>query len=302
MREVHLKRLEELYGCLEERPGNPCGQCRECCTDGGANLHRVTELELDLIEERVGPVEDFRRYLARTGEFHLCPFYDEQARGCGIYAVRPFSCRIFGHYRSDATRLPEVCVFRGQERIFGSYFEEVPQARQLRELVRDYWPHRQQRVSLGQPTAPGPDADPLEQALWLQHQGHFDEALAQLESADLSRTPYFLYCLALILEGLGQFAPAQAALEEALEAAPEVGTLWFRLGCVRFSRGLDAVAAFDQACRFDPDNGRAWGFLGCAWLQKGCPSEAVEPLRRAVEMIPEEDAFARYLALATGSP
>lgn len=148
-REALFVALAELYSSLDDQlaggdQDNPCGECRECCTGSGLNKHNVTALEIDYIRRNEGAeaIQEFRRFLKRDGEVDVCPYFDEEIWGCGIYTSRPFSCRLFGHYRSEDSQLPQVCVFRGQEQIFSghSYYESVPQAVQLRTLVRRYWP------------------------------------------------------------------------------------------------------------------------------------------------------------------
>jgi tetratricopeptide (TPR) repeat protein len=309
-----FEQLEELYRKLQDAlpaaKGNPCGRCRECCTGSGLTAHNVTGLELDHIAARVGTdrLDVFLSFLARDGQVDLCPYFDEQIWGCGIYAHRPYSCRVFGHYRSDSTALPSVCVFAGQETIFGQtgYYTTVPLAQELRDLVRAYWPFRAHpfelasapAVSWSAPLAHAGDA--LDRALLLMGQGKLQEALLEFEAADLPSTPYVLYCLSLVFEGLGRFDDASAALRVAKDDAPECVPLWFRLGCNLFAAGRrsEAEEAFLRTLALDSEHALAEGFLGGYYLSLGRKSLAVEHLRKAYLLEPSMPSFARLLEQA----
>lgn len=305
-----LDALEELYVELEAQlpkgDGNPCGRCRECCTGRGLNAHNVTRLELDYIGDRVGTdgLVPFTHFLRRDGAVEVCPYFDDTAWGCGIYAHRPFSCRIFGHHRAEGTSLPAVCVFRGQEKIFGAadYYQAVPLAAQLRDLVRRYWPYRQDHFEAALeppasfvpfPTAPTA-ADALDRALHLMSQGRLQEALDEFEASDLPSTPYVLYCLSLVFEGLQRHADSITALTVALEQVPNCVPLWFRLACNRFSDGdhQGAEQAFLETVRLSPDHALAHGFLGGHYAALGRTEEALRHLRRA----PAQEPFCSLLA------
>lgn len=305
--------LADLYEALgAELPvsgaENACGTCRECCTGTGLNLHNVTSLELDFIEDRVGPTKlpSFRRFLQRDGEIAVCPFFDDESWGCGIYPFRPFSCRLFGHYRSQESRLPEVCVFRGQEQIFQTtaYYRAVPQAEALRALVRRYWPYQAARATeLRAPGGGGASSEPwgdaLEQALFWQAQGELTRALETLAESDLEQTPYVLYCLSLILEGLGLQSEAARALEEALQEAPDCAPLHFRLACNLYGCGRreDAVTHFERTLDLWPEKTEAWALLGAHHLQSGSSEKARSCLLRALELEPSNSTYEKMLAM-----
>ena len=313
LKEDLFRALAELFQALgSELPisgaDNPCGTCRECCTGTGLNLHNVTALELDFIESRVGPekLPSFRRFLKRDGEVEVCPYFDEESWGCGIYEVRPFSCRLFGHFRSQESRLPEVCVFRGQEEIFQttSYYQAVPQAEALRTLVRRYWPFQASRTiefstPVSDEASPEPWGDALEQALFWQARGELQKALETLAESDLEQTPYALYCLSLILEGLGLQADAVQALEEALLEAPDCAPLHFRLACNLYGCGGhdDAVIHFKRTLDLCPEKIEAWALLGAHYLRNGSSEEARTCLVRALELDPQNSTYERMLAM-----
>ncbi len=320
-----LQQLEALYQRLDARltsaTGNPCGSCRECCTGRGLSAHNVTAIELDLIGHRIGPekLEEFQRFLRRDGEVALCPYFDESSWGCGIYAQRPYSCRLFGHYRAENTAYPTACVFRGQEIVFDArdFFAAVPLAEELRELGRRYWPYLSSPLAAetllpsvlgGEPVSPFLDfaGDALDQALLKMQQGRLEEALALFEASDLPSTPYVLYCLSLVFEGLQRHQDALTALQVALEQAPDCVPLWFRKGCNAFalSRWVTAEQAFSHTLTLAPEHPLALGFSGGLALQRGDAKEALKRLEPACRLAPGNENFRawRELAVQESSP
>ena len=309
-KERFFKLLEELYGKLDEElrssknKENTCGTCRECCTGSGLSQHRVTSLEFEFVESRVGSesIQTFRKFTERDGQVELCPYFDEEIWGCGIYEHRPFSCRVFGHHRSEDTVLPEVCIFRGQESIFRNetYYESVPKASDLRSLVRRYWPYSNAPVSSSYENTELEDSlefqgDALDRALFLQSQGDLPQALEVLAVSDLEQTPYSLYCLSLILEGLKLHKDACRALEEALLEAPECSTLHFRLACNRFPNNQPELAAesLERVLCLEPDHVQAMALLAGYFLQNGKRTEARVRLEKAKLLDPEDPFVCR---------
>lgn len=267
----------------------------------------MTRIELEFITDQLGEerIDEFRRFLARDPETALCPYFDEAAWGCGIYEHRPFSCRVFGHYRQETTSLPQVCVFRGQEKIFGAgaYYQAVPQAAELKDLVRRFWPlARSWKIPegpMGPDTLPSDmaDGDALDRALTLQARGSLSEALRELDQSDLERSPYFLYVMGLVLEGMGRYEDAVQALREGLDDAPESATLWFRYGCNLYALGLcdSAESAFRETVALQEGHASAHGMLGAHLLRIRRASEAMRHLRRARELEPDNPVFGRLL-------
>ena len=307
-RERLFGQLEELYAALpDSAEENLCGTCRECCTTKGLNIHSITNLELEYIGERIGTskLDDFRRFATRKSDLEVCPYFDEETWGCGIYQVRPFSCRTFGHYRSRDTRLPEVCVFQGQEKIFDrpQYYDEVPQARALRALVRRFWPYQS-----------GPDlapevvgesfvetnlqaGDALDQALVLQSQGKPEEALALLIESDIEDSPYSLYCVGLMLESQQRHEEACLAFSQGLKEAPECVPLHFRLGCNLLSSGqLDqAEETLRTVLQLDEEHVPCLALLGGLMYTLGRLEEASSLLKRAENLDPTNEHVLRML-------
>lgn len=271
-RERLLKELERLFDRLQEalpaQSGNPCGTCRECCTAAGLTRHDVTRVELDFIASRVGPerVEAFQRFANRQGD-PVCPYYDE---GCTIYQHRPFSCRVFGHYRSAGSVLPSVCVFLGREKV-----ASPPEHRAFRRLAEEYWLYAVHRDAQAGPSA--------------------ESAPANLESEAV--TPYARYCRALAHEQAGRLEEAIEELGLALREAPHSHVLHFRLGCNQFSLGLrrEALASFEATVRLHPGQAMGWGFLGICSLLLAENGRAREALEQAVALDPHNPVWSLRL-------
>lgn len=301
----YFHHLIELYSRLErelpKHEGNPCGDCAVCCTSDGLNQHNVTALELDYLEENVGSgkIDEFRTFLKRDGEIPICPYYQN---GCTVYQFRPYSCRVFGHYRRADTQLPEVCVFRGQEHIFGvgEYRTTVPEGEELIELSRYYWAHRKQRPVIEDTAyqAAGLE-DSLGKALECLSSGDVASALEEMEHEE-ANDPFTLYSKSLILEEAGRPDLACAVLEEALEQAPESPDLWHRLGCSLFALGDrdGSERAFKRVVQYHPGHGQAWGLLGMHHLIKSDFRGATDCLEKAVRLLPGNPVFVARLEQA----
>lgn len=269
----------------------------------------MTALELDFLRTRLPPeqVTQFRHFLKRDGTGGVCPFFDEELWGCGIYEIRPFSCRVFGHFREEGTTLPPVCVFRGQEEIFrsGHYYETVPEGVNLRELGRDYWPYQKSEDFIFSETVQehGPgvrEEDPLGYALFVQSQGRPLEALQFLADRDVEETPFALYCVALMLEEIGSFERAAQALEQALAEAPHCVPLHFRLACNELSLGNSekACAHLKATLSLKSTHSPALGMLGAHCLLNEEFASAVQYLTQAVGLEPANESFLKLLKTA----
>lgn len=301
-----FQQLELLYAALPTSSGiNECGQCRECCTTKGLSIHSITALELEYIGHRIGTdrLEDFRLFATRSSHIDVCPYFDEERWGCGIYEARPFSCRVFGHYRSESTALPDVCVYRGQEQIFSnhSYYQSVPKAQELRNLVRMFWPHQtlswEGQLADFQTVDSLESGDALDQALMLQSQGRSEEALTLLINSEIEDSPFSLYCVGLMLESQERFQEASLAFKEGLKEAPGCVSLQFRLGCALLSGGEDEVAdlAFQSTLDLAPDHVPCLALLGGLRYTQGRMRQARELLEKASVLEPENRQVDRML-------
>lgn len=317
LRERLLGELRRLYTDLgpQLRPveGNPCGDCKACCT-AGMSYHRVSELELELIATRT-PVQDFRAYLERAttpeGELlhPVCPNY--RNGGCGIYDVRPMSCRLFGHVREAGTQMPEGCAFTGHEREFArtDYFKAVPETARMRKLTREFrvlLPVAREYVVPSGGAGEALEADFLDpddaqdRALLLQVQGRWQEALEEL-LAEAEPSAYLDYSLGLVLGSLDRHEEALAAFLRAFREAPERADLPYYAGyhLLMLGRGEEGRGLLEEAVRLDPGHSLALGFLGYHHLQSGDAARAREYFGRASAADPGNPYFkARLEALA----
>jgi tetratricopeptide (TPR) repeat protein len=119
--------------------------------------------------------------------------------------------------------------------------------------------------------------------------GRFGEAVSVYEEA-LRREPKSaaaLQRLALGLSSLRQYARADAALEQALDLAPDAAT-WIQLGVVRLQEGKapDANAAFEKGMDLDPEMPDAYNTAGAIWFKIGDTARAENALRRAIRLQP----------------
>ncbi len=129
----------DFYDSLEQhlREAYPyeknCGFCSKCCRYPYFYMILFTpefELLQSYIEEKRLPVrvrfdQLVSRKLDRRVYFKnwICPLYNFADRGCSVYPVRPFSCRVFGPYSTDDSRI-EGCVFDNQ--ILYKYTDDLP--------------------------------------------------------------------------------------------------------------------------------------------------------------------------------
>lgn len=303
MRQDYFKKLESLYGELQQQLpkacGNPCGSCFHCCTTSELTEHRLTALELDFIEDRVGGerIGDFKKFLGREKGL-TCPFYDQ---GCTIYEVRPYSCRTFGHFRREDTPLPEVCVFRGQEEIFGvrEAQQRLPLSEELTRMSRDYWAHRVQRsdnVSVYQAAGLQPD---LASAFDLLDEGQLEEAVAVAVN-HRDQDPFSLYCKSFVCEMAGELELAEELALAALKQAPDCADLWSRLGAVQITlqRYEWARTSLERCVLLHPADADGWGLLGMLNLKDERPAQALDCLERAVALTPHKAVYQQWLEVA----
>jgi Fe-S-cluster containining protein len=139
--------LHELAGFYEKldlvlQPSNrACGSCGECCRN--LSMLRVYPLELQNIRRYVHndnllkKFEDFsnNRIIKIWGDIEAlghCPF--QAGDLCAIYRVRPYFCRVYGHYNSQGNSLLKGCVYSGHSTAYLKR-EELPLYAELLQLV-----------------------------------------------------------------------------------------------------------------------------------------------------------------------
>ena len=127
-------------------------------------------------------------------------------------------------------------------------------------------------------------------ALCLLTLGRPAAALARFERL-LARWPadgHAQVSRAHLLAAARQWASAEAAYLQWLNASPADAASWFNLGWVREQRGDDvgAAAAFTQATQADPRLDRAWFGLGQALARLQQMEGAAHALRRNTDLQP----------------
>ena len=289
---------------------NPCAACFSCCCAvHGPSQHRVSEIEFALMEARLGGEvgRDFRRYIGRERTdagslvFDCCPNYDLQAHGCGVYPQRPFACRVFGHMKPEGTFFPPGCAFTGRERTFAlsAYFRDVPGARELRRLAREFQmfspPQAAHFVDLEESVQaePGQDVsnlqpdDPLDRALLQQMEGRFNDALDTLiEARQHDRPSLFLdYSVAMLLTRMEQHEAALVVYGSLLKRLPQRVDLHYYAGFHAYFCQQPELAKshFLAAVQGLPDHSMALGFLGYMALQEQLWAEAESYFLQALQ-------------------
>lgn len=156
-----LRDLMSFYSKLDEflQPSNwDCGVCGECCK--AASMLRVHPLELENIRRTVKDERSFNKFLefayndatkiwgSTAGN---CSFQDGAL--CGIYPLRPYYCRIYGHYDHQGKSLLDGCVYRGHA-VSYSRREELPLIDQFDRLTDSFAKLIQEPGNADQPTIP----------------------------------------------------------------------------------------------------------------------------------------------------
>ncbi|GMU58206.1 MAG: hypothetical protein AMXMBFR33_73520 [Candidatus Xenobia bacterium] len=313
-----LLQLERLYAKqqLPAVEGNPCQSCFACCTATGHLTHRISELELAYVAWKVGPdaADELSRYAARERDeegrlrFEHCPHY---RGGCGIYPHRPFSCRVFGHFRERGTELPGGCTFQGRETEFSrqEYYGVVPGARALRPLLREF--SLLARPRSGGASGPSQEApldwldqeDPVDRALGHLAGGHYDQALSEL-LAQLERQPegsgFVWHTLGLVYGLLDRPGLAVEAFRRAVAVMPDQADCLTQLGTSLMLNGSlrEGMIHLARVAELDPDQSTAIGMLGYGHLVLEEWDQAATNLSRALELEPENGFYALRLASA----
>jgi Fe-S-cluster containining protein len=91
-----------------------CTGCGDCCT-GAPGYVWVNQAEIETLAAAVGlDAEEFERQFVRTVgvrrsliEFDNddCVFFDNESRGCRVYAARPRQCRMWPFWPSNVATL-----------------------------------------------------------------------------------------------------------------------------------------------------------------------------------------------------
>jgi len=120
--------------------------------------------------------------------------------------------------------------------------------------------------------------------------GLWDEARRSFLDAVLlgDRGPLPGMYAAVALQELGDSVGSRKELEQVVEAHPDAGPAWYRLGVARVAAGdwTGAAEAFGRVTQLSPEEWRGWAGLGEVWLREGRRAEAIAPLEKAVALEP----------------
>ena len=294
------EQLISLYASLEQPGGeNCCGSCRICCTAAGLSRQNVTDLELAVLGEAGA---DFERYASRerseAGDyvFEVCPNLGPE--GCRVYEKRPFSCRVFGHYRASGTVLPLECVYVGRDREFpaAEYYRVVPGALRLRELSRDFQlrkvPSGVASGSAGEMGGVGLNLDdPWDRALEAIGRGELPELPDVTETEGI----FARYVRALVAGERGQHGPALGYYLEVLRHCPQRHDLMTFAGFHAFQIGQleQAEELWLASLRLFTGNPLTFSFLGYLYSHRKHWQMAADFFGAASELEPGQPLHAQ---------
>lgn len=119
-----------------------CGACGECCIK--ASMLKIYPLELENIKRYVNNESSLKKFLDFANNTAIkiwgntegqCPF--QTGVLCSIYPVRPYFCRIYGHYDYRGKNLLDGCVYKGHATVYNRK-EELPLISELESLSDAY--------------------------------------------------------------------------------------------------------------------------------------------------------------------
>ncbi|TEB09391.1 YkgJ family cysteine cluster protein [Pelotomaculum propionicicum] len=140
-----LHELAEFYEKLDQvlQPSKRvCGACGECCIK--ASMLKIFPLELENIKSHVNNERSMKKFLDFVNNKIVriwgmvegeCPF--QTGVLCSIYPVRPYFCRVYGHYDYQGKNLLDGCVYKGHATIYYSR-EELPLYHELVDLAGSF--------------------------------------------------------------------------------------------------------------------------------------------------------------------
>jgi tetratricopeptide (TPR) repeat protein len=137
-------------------------------------------------------------------------------------------------------------------------------------------------------------------AVAYQASGQPDRAVKVLEGA-LARSPDdgdLLFDLGAAYERAGQFAAAEQAFRQVIEAEPRHGAALNYLGYMLADRGTkldEALSLVRRALEAEPDNPSYLDSLGWAYFKLGRAAEARDPLARAAAARPRASVIQEHL-------
>lgn len=324
-----MNKLRDIYGRLDEAlpstAGNPCGGCLGCCSIKNVVMHRIGSMEMEYLSRNVDGerVALFKEYVTQKkdgqGEFMhpICPLYDRDRGGCSAYPYRPMSCRLFGHYFLEGTEAPGECLYRerGKKIKAARYFDEIPCARDLRELNWEYLSRRPytthtmkeenkyaERIGMDSLVEDIDLVDVVDKALHLELRGELEQAyrLFREHEQEQSDSPYFYFYFGNLCDEMEKYDEAIASFRKAISLREDNSLFFFRLALDLVVRGEreEAMRLFLKVIELNPENAIALGYLGYLHIIESKPREAAGYLEKSLAIDPEQPFFRFRLGLA----
>ena len=142
----------------------------------------------------------------------------------------------------------------------------------------------------------------LQEALTAHQSGRLAEALPLYERALNERPadPDALHFFGLLRHNLGQSAAGIELIKQSLELAPDNPHAWINLGNIllELGRHTHAKRAYQEACTAGADLAEAWYGLGMCLRHLDEPQNAIGPLTRSLELLPDNARCLHERAMA----
>lgn len=296
---------QEVARAVPVYPGNPCGDCRSCCT-ASLKRHHVSELEFATMTYHLGEarVKPFRDYLARQRDSHGSLLYTEcpnlEPHGCSVHEYRPMACRLYGHFRSESAQLFDHCAFRGKEVVFPDEQEHLltPGQARLSQLSIEYLSYFPSYSASATTAAPREPQTDFERASQHQLLGEYEAAIELLSRLPEADSPTALLMVADCYEALSDYPSALSMLEKALLRSPANPELYTRKGslCLWLGRFEPARQALERSLELAPGRRNALGLLGFIHHLEGDLLAAERHLSQAVQLEEEPGPYRLPLA------
>lgn len=305
--------VEELYGrvnaSLPRFEGNPCGDCRSCCTAANMHSHQVSRLEFAYLAHHAGQekADLFERYIRRErdtrGElvFPQCPMLNEF--GCSVHRYRPLSCRYYGHFQAEGTEMIAHCVFKGKAKILPADQQRalLPGSAEMTDLAVEYASYFPAQDSDANSLGGREPETEVERVRKEMAEGNYQSALERLRPLTEKESSVALCeMMGGCYRGLGDFPRAVEWFEKACQLSDDNPQLLYQLAGCQFSVGdLDSArGTLERALEMAPERANAKCLLGSIHLMQNNLVEAEHFLREGLAGDSKPGPYHFQLALA----